>query len=148
VIAIVGLVLALAAGAAAEERYASVKFVVVKDRNGKPIRNASVVLHEVNKHGRQEKGGMQLKTDNDGKTGFDGVPYGKLRVQVIARGFQTFGQDYDVNQAEMQFNIRMKPPQDQVTIYGKKDEAEKPAETPTEEKKPETPKEESKEVPK
>jgi len=122
---IAGLVAGLAAGAAAAEKYALVKFLVVKDVNGKPIRNASVILHEVDKKGRQERGGLQLKTDNEGRTKYDGVPYGTVRVQVIARGFQTYGQDVVVNQPELELNIRMKPPQEQVTIYEKKKEEKK-----------------------
>jgi hypothetical protein len=31
---------------------------------------------------------LQLKTNTDGKTSFDGVPYGPLRIQVLAQGFQ------------------------------------------------------------
>ena len=39
-------------------------------------------------------------------------------MQVIAHGFQTFGQDYDVNQPEQEFVIKLKRPQSQYTIYG------------------------------
>jgi len=42
------------------------RFVVVRDYNGKPVRNAAVVLHPVNRKGKQTKGGLELKTDNDG----------------------------------------------------------------------------------
>src|SRR5580698_3299648 len=70
-----------------------IHFVVVRDYNGKPIRNAAVVMHPVAKNGKQEKGGLELKTDADGKASFDGIPYGKLRVQVLIQGFQTFGGD-------------------------------------------------------
>ena len=94
-------------------------FVVTKVENGKPVRNASVILHPVNKDGRQEKGGLQLKTDAEGKTSLDGVPYGKLRVQVIAPRFQTFGQDYEVNQPEQQIEIKLEAPQKQYSIYDK-----------------------------
>lgn len=111
-----------------KDKYASVKFVVVKDRNGKPIRNASVVLHEVNKDGHEEHGGMQLKTDEEGRTKYDGIPYGKVRIQVIARGFQTYGQDHVIDKAEVELNIRMKAPADQVTIYENKDPQKKPEE--------------------
>ena len=76
------------------------KFVVLKDDNGKPVRNASVILHPVGQSGKQGKGGFQLKTDAEGKTETEGVPYGLMRVQVIAPGFQTFGDDYTVNQPE------------------------------------------------
>ena len=94
----------------------SLSFMVLKDDTGKPIRNAAVVLHPVGQHGKQAKGGFELKSDNDGKTHFDGIPYGTWRVQVIANGFQTFGGDYSVNQAEQEITIRLKRPQGQYSI--------------------------------
>jgi hypothetical protein len=95
----------------------AIKFVVVKDDSGKPVRNASVILHPVGHSGKQAKGGFQLKTDAEGKTETDGIPYGLLRVQVIAPGFQTFGDDYTINQPEQVLTVRLKRPQDQYTIY-------------------------------
>jgi len=100
----------------------SLSFMVLKDDTGKPIRNAAVVLHPVGQHGKQAKGGFELKSDNDGKTHFDGIPYGTWRVQVIANGFQTFGGDYSVNQAEQEITIRLKRPQGQYSIYDKHDD--------------------------
>jgi hypothetical protein len=102
----------------AEETLANLHFTVVKDDNQKPVRNASVILHPVSKNG-QSNAGYQLKTDSDGKTESQGVPYGRLRVQVIAPGFQTFGEDYNVNEAEMNIDIRLKRPREQFTIYDK-----------------------------
>ena len=57
------------------------------------------------------------KTDADGKTSYDGVPYGKLRIQVLAHGFQTYGEDYDINQPDMDITIKMKRPAGQYSIY-------------------------------
>jgi uncharacterized GH25 family protein len=96
-------------------------FVVLKDDTGKPIRNAAVVLHPVGQHGKQAKSGFELKTDNDGKTHFDGIPYGTWRVQVIANGFQTFGDDYNINQAAQEISVRLKRPEGQYSIYEKHD---------------------------
>ena len=107
----------LAPAATAEDKNALLKFVVIKDYNGKPIRNASVVMHPVNKDGKQSRGGLQLKTDPDGKASFEGVPYGKLRVQVLATGFQTFGDDYDIDQPVEEITVKMKRPQQQYSIY-------------------------------
>jgi hypothetical protein len=76
-------------------------------------------LHPVSGHGKQAKGGIELKTDAEGRTETDGLPYGTLRVQVIAPGFQTFGDDFTINQPEQDFTIRLKRPQDQYTIYDK-----------------------------
>src|SRR5207245_9770586 len=106
-IALIVIPLILALTAAAAENTSKLDFLVLKDSNGKPVRNASVVLHPVNGHGKQERGGLQLKTDVDGKTSFDGAPYGKLRIQVLAPGFQTFGADYEVNQPGMEISMKM-----------------------------------------
>jgi len=95
----------------------SVSFAVLKDDNGKPVRNAAIVLHPVAK-GKEERGGFELKTDAEGKTHFDGVPYGVLRIQVIAHGFQTFGQDYTIGQPSQEITIRLQRPQPQYSIYG------------------------------
>lgn len=105
------------AGKELEEPTATLNFLVLKDSNGKPIKAASVILHPVNGKGKQERGGYQLKTDPDGKTNFDGVPYGKLRVQVLAPGFQTFGEDYDINQSNVSITIKLKRPRGQFSIY-------------------------------
>ncbi|MBI2677821.1 MAG: carboxypeptidase regulatory-like domain-containing protein [Candidatus Koribacter versatilis] len=118
---VAAVVAILSVGALAGDKgYSDLKFVVVKDANGKPVRNASVILHAVNKNGKQEKGGLQLKTNAEGQANYAGIPYGKLRIQVIATGFQTFGEDFDINKPAMEINIRVKKPQDQVTIYGEK----------------------------
>ena len=113
------LVLAVAAlcAAAQESKTSNLKFVVVKERTGKPIRNASVILHTLDRDGKQGKGGLQTKTDGEGKAMIPAIPYGKMRVQVIAHGFQTFGQDYQIDQPEQEFEIKLKDPQGQYTIY-------------------------------
>jgi hypothetical protein len=110
-------VAALGVATRAEEPTAELTFLVVKDYNGKPVRNAAVVLHPVNAHGKQGRGGFELKTDSQGKTNFDGVPYGKLRVQVLAPGFQTFGEDYDVQSPTMDIKVKLVLPQKQYSIY-------------------------------
>jgi len=121
---IFGLLAALAMSAAAkdkkvkkDEKIGDLHVVVLKSDNGKPVRNASVVLHPVNNKGRQESGGLQLKTDAEGKADYNGVPYGTLRIQVLAPGFQTFGQDYDINQQDQLITIKLQRPKDQYTIY-------------------------------
>lgn len=107
----------MVAGQKGDEQMSSTSFVVLKDDNGKPVRNAAVVLHPVGKHDKQSKTGFELKTDADGKTHFDGIPYGPLRVQVIAHGFQTFGNDYQIDQQNQEITIRLKRPQGQYSIY-------------------------------
>jgi hypothetical protein len=95
----------------------TVSFLVLRDENGKPVRNAAVVVHPVNEKGRQERGGIELKTDPDGKAGYDGVPYGTMRIQVLAPGFQTFGNDYDISKPTVDITIKLKRPAQQYSIY-------------------------------
>jgi hypothetical protein len=114
------IVLALAATCPAKSKrvpLSTVNFVVVRDENGKPIRNAAVVLHPVGDDGKQKRGGFELKTDADGKTSYDGVPYGKLRIQVLANGFQTYGDDFDVSEPNLDITVKMKRPAKQYSIY-------------------------------
>jgi hypothetical protein len=100
-----------------ENSSATLNFLVTKDSNGKPVKYAAVVLHTVDKNGKQDKGGLQLKTSEEGKASVPGVPFGKVRIQVIAKGFQTWGEDVDVTQPEQQIAIKMKPPAEQYSIY-------------------------------
>lgn len=106
---------------------ANVRFVVLRDSDGKPVRNADVVLHPMKRKGKQDKGEMELKTDAEGKAGVDGIPFGPLRVQVLMPRFQTFGEDYEINKPEMEISIKLKHPASQYSIYDdKKSEDKKP----------------------
>lgn len=90
---------------------------VVRESNGKPVKNAEIVLHPVDDHGNQKAESLELKTHDDGKAETGGVPYGKLRVQVIAKGFKTYGEDYDIQQPTLEITIKMQKPADQFSIY-------------------------------
>ncbi len=96
----------------------SLRFAVVRDSDGKPVRNAAVILHPMKRKGKQAQGEVELKTDADGKTSVAGIPYGPLRVQVLAPHFQTFGEDYEISQADMLITVKLKHPGEQYSVYG------------------------------
>jgi hypothetical protein len=96
---------------------ADISLHLVKETNGKPVKYATIVLHSLDKEGKQTPGGINLKSDGEGKAEFRGLPYGKLRIQVIAKGFQTFGEDFEINKPTHEFMIKMQPPKDQYSIY-------------------------------
>ena len=130
-----------AAWAQDEDEYegpmSNMHFVVLRDTNGKPVKNAAVVLHPVNHKGKQAMGGLELKTDDDGQTAIEGIPYGLLRVQVLAPGFQTFGEDYEIKQPETQITVRLKRPRGQYSTYGVQEKEKKPDDrNPPAEQKP------------
>lgn len=115
VLAMAGI--AMAQKDADDEPTAVLGFLVLKDDNGKPVRNAAVIMHAVNTKGKQERGDLELKTDPQGRASFDGIPYGKLRVQVLAPGFQTYGEDFDISQHKVDITIKLKRPQGQYSVY-------------------------------
>jgi len=147
-IGVILAILALAAGAVSqkdeEEPTAIVNFLILKDDNGKPVRNAAVIMHPVNSRGKQGRGGLELKTDAEGKSSYDGIPYGKLRVQILASGFQTYGEDFEVNQPKLNLTIKLKRPQGQYSIYddpAKDSGAQPKQESPPAQKKTDKPNE-------
>jgi len=93
-----------------------IEVTVLKDFNGKPIENAAVVFHP--RKGDKDEGYMELKTNEDGKTAIDVIPIGDtVQLQIIARGYQTYGQDYEVDKDHMAIEVRMKRPGEQYSIY-------------------------------
>ena len=90
-----------------------VEVTILRDVNGKPIENAAVIIHLVG-----DKGNMELKTNEDGKAVIDVLPTGgEVRLQVIARGFQTYGDDFKIDQPSMALEVKMKRPGEQYSIY-------------------------------
>ena len=119
-----------------------IEVTVLKGFNKKPIMNAAVVFHST-KDGRDE-GNMEMKTDPDGKAVIDVIPTGsKVTIQVIADGFATFAQDYQVNEASRQIVISMLRPRAQISAYidnsGKPAELKPGVQDPIRPTKPSTP---------
>jgi hypothetical protein len=95
---------------------ARIEVTILRDANGKPIENAAVIFHPM--VGEKDEGNMELKSNEDGKTVIDVLPIGDtVRLQIIAKGFQTYGQDFKVEKAQMAIEVRMKRPGEQYSIY-------------------------------
>ena len=98
---------------------ARIEVTVVRDVNGKPIVNAAVIFHVIG----GEKGNMELKTNEDGKAVIDVLTIGyTVRLQIIAKGFQTYGDDFKIDKTPIAIDIRMKRPGEQYSIYRVKPE--------------------------
>ena len=104
---------------------AHIEVQVIKKYNGKPIPNAAVVFNP-SKDGK-DLGNLEVKTDPEGKAAIDVVPIGStVRLQVIADGFSTYGQDFLIDQPTKEIDVSMLRPQAQVSAY--QDNLGKPAE--------------------
>ena len=147
---------ALRAGAQDEDRRgrkfkapppsARIEVSVIRDSNGKPVEHAAVIFHPI--EGDRDKGIMELKTNEDGKAVVDVIPVGDtVRLQIIAKGFQTYGSDFKVDKTDISMEIRLKRPGQQYSIYrnsgeaaksdnGSGDGSQKPVEKPGEQTPP------------
>jgi len=92
---------------------ARVEITILRAEDDKPIENAAVVFTLVG-----DQGNMELKTDEDGKTLLDVLPVGsKVLLQVLAKGYQTYGKDYTLDKAQMALEVKLKRPGKQYSIY-------------------------------
>lgn len=97
--------------------------MVLRNDNDTPIQNAHVVFQPVIKG--KPRGGMELKTNYDGKCVMTVIPIGyTVLIQAISNGYQTYGGLYKVEKPEMTVHIRMKLPGQQYSIYDNHDEAD------------------------
>ena len=88
--------------------------IAVTGGEGKqPVDNASVYVKYVQARTvmKDKKIEMNLKTNLSGVCRVPEIPSGKILIQVIAEGWKTYGEYFDVNQAEQTINITLvRPP--------------------------------------
>ena len=95
----------------------TIKVTVIRSTNGKAIANAAVVFHPM--EGDKDKGALELKSNEDGMVTIDVIPIGDtVRLQVIADGWKTFGDDYKIDTDSKEIVVKMKRPGEQYSFYG------------------------------
>ncbi|GGA62124.1 hypothetical protein GCM10011507_12080 [Edaphobacter acidisoli] len=96
---------------------AHIEVEVLRKDNGKPLMNAAVVFNPFDQKGK-DLGNLEVKTGPDGKAVIDIIPVGStVDVQVIATGFSTFAQQYEVDSATKDISVSMIRPRAQVSAY-------------------------------
>ncbi len=96
--------------------------VQVKTLSGRPIERAEVVVNFVEgrsivKLGKKIRTTFELRTNQEGEARVPEIPQGKIRIQVIAKGYQTFGDFFEVNEPEKTIPITLNPPQQQYSAH-------------------------------
>src|SRR3954454_10812315 len=98
--------------------------VEVKDPRGKAVERAAVILaflpshRQVFKLGKREAKHWEVRTNLEGLALFPSIPQGTIRVQVIAKDFQTFGENVDIDEEQKTLSVTLSPPQKQYSVYG------------------------------
>ncbi len=92
-----------------------IQITILRADDDKPIENAAVIFTL-----EGDKGNMELKTNEDGKAVIDVLQTGsKVLLQVLAKGFQTYGKDVEIDKIEMAFEVKLNRPGKQYSIYDK-----------------------------
>jgi hypothetical protein len=96
--------------------------ISVKNGHGKPIENASVIVKFVKgrsktKFGKKIRTEWELRSNQEGLAKIPPIPQGTILVQIIAKDYQTFGQNFDVDQDEKTLDITLNPPQPQYSAH-------------------------------
>lgn len=94
---------------------------VVNDSD-RPLDRASVIVRFVEgraylKFGKKIRDTYELRTNQEGEATIPEIPQGKILIQVIAHGYQTYGQTVDIEEAERVIDIKLNPPQKQYSAH-------------------------------
>ena len=96
--------------------------VKVTTVSGKPVDRASVIVRFVEgrsalKLGKKIRTQWETATNQEGIAKIPEIPQGKILVQVIAKGYQTFGETVEVTDDEKTIEIKLNPPQPQYSAH-------------------------------
>ncbi len=97
--------------------------IVVTTRSGRPIDRADVIVRfggrSVVKLGKMVRTTWEMRSSQEGVADIPEMPKGQIRIQVIAKGYQTFGDTFDVSEDERTIEIKLNPPQQQYSSHDK-----------------------------
>jgi hypothetical protein len=96
---------------------------VLREEDKKPVASAHVVIRFIaGRNGKalflkKKRTSWEAQTNRRGELVLDDIPMGQVKIQIIAKGFQTYGQDVELTKPEEQLTITLKPPAGQVSAY-------------------------------
>lgn len=95
-----------------QEGTTKLRIEVTAGEEANPVEGASVYVRftEARKLVKDKKVEQNWKTNKDGVIKVPEVQRGKVLIQVIAQGWKTFGQWYDLDQDEQTVKIRLQKP--------------------------------------
>ena len=111
---------ALASGAANMTKLV----ITIKTQGGHPIDRAEVIVrwnanekHPAARYGRAVRTTYEMRTNQEGQVNVPSIPQGNILIQVNAKGYQTFGKVFTVEEEEKAIDIALNPPQQQYSAH-------------------------------
>lgn len=99
-----------------------IRVEVRKKTTDKPVERASVIVkfvegRSVAKFGKKIMTSYQMRTNQDGVASMPPIPQGKIQIQVIAKGYQTFGEIVEIGEEEKTVEVKLNEPQPQYSVH-------------------------------
>lgn len=98
--------------------------IKVTTQAGHPVDRAEVIVrwHANEKHPRASFGKavrttFEVRSNQEGEANIPEVPQGNILIQVNAKGFQTFGKVFQIDEEEKTVEIKLNPPQQQYSAH-------------------------------
>lgn len=110
----------LAGSAMAADENSRVILQVMTEETNKPVPSAHVVVRFISGKTLYIKNRQTIweaQTNRRGELLLEDIPKGHVQVQIIARGYQTFGGEFEVTKPEENWTISLKPPAKQISAY-------------------------------
>jgi hypothetical protein len=98
--------------------------ITVHTQGGHPIESAEVIVrwrankkHPAARYGRAVNTTFEMRSNQEGQANMPAIPQGSILIQVNAKGYQTFGKIFDINEQEKAIDITLNPPQQQYSAH-------------------------------
>lgn len=119
-VAIMTLLAAMPGSALSNKDYTEVKLVVTDSDKGHPVPKAAITLTFVrgkNIIGKKDRAQWDVKTDSHGMVTVPFIPRGKMKVVVFAKGYQTFGDEFEIAGEEQTIPVKLVLPHGQYSVH-------------------------------
>jgi hypothetical protein len=113
---LIALALLICAGPRADAAKKMTQLTIeVRNHENEPVDRAAVIVKPMK--GKDVKRAYELRTSQKGTAPLPPLEQGTFLIQVIAKGYQTHGEKYEVTEPERVIRIQLQPPQDQFSVH-------------------------------
>ncbi len=98
--------------------------ITVKTPGGHAIDRAEVIVrwkadpkHPAARYNRAVNTTFEMRTNQDGIAKVPAIPQGKILIQVNAKGYQTFGKVFEIDEGARTIDVVLDPPQQQYSAH-------------------------------
>jgi hypothetical protein len=98
--------------------------VTVKTPGGHAIDRAEVIVrwkanakHPAARYGKAINTTYEMRTNQDGIAKVPAIPQGSILIQVNAKGYQTYGHVFDIDEEEKTIDVVLNQPQQQYSAH-------------------------------